>query len=51
VDLFRFAIGLDGAIEVALDLGLFRQSLGQLGFDRGALALRKRPELTKRAFL
>lgn len=35
---FRFAVGLHGAVEAALDLGLFGHSLGQLGFDRGALA-------------
>ena len=38
-DCFRFAVGLHGAVEVALDLGLFGQSLGQLRLDRGAFAL------------
>ena len=38
---FRLAVDLHGAVEAALDLGLFGQSLGQLRLDRGALALRK----------
>jgi hypothetical protein len=38
-DRFRFAVGLHVAVEVALDLGLFGKSLGQLRLDRGAFAL------------
>jgi hypothetical protein len=37
-DCFCFAVDLHGAVEIALDLGLFGQSLGQLRLDRGALA-------------
>src|SRR3954451_11523231 len=33
-DCFCFAVDLHGAVEIALDLGLFGQSLGQLRLDR-----------------